>query len=229
MAREFFDEQLERLDTELLRMGALVERALEGALHALEDADGALAARLIEADDAIDQKEREIESLCLDLLLRQQPVARDLRRISAALKMVTDIERIGDQAADIGGIVLDMGKGRADGQPWALAPSFQQVRHLIALGSAARSQVSAAIDAFVSGDTEQARQVIADDERVNSLFAVVRSELFDWMRRSDEEQHDAIDLLLVAKYFERIGDHAQNIAEWVEYSVTGSYKGVLLA
>ncbi|MDR1013642.1 MAG: phosphate signaling complex protein PhoU [Coriobacteriales bacterium] len=229
MAREFFDEQLERLDTELLRMGALVERALDGALHVLEDGDGALAARLVEADDAIDQKEREIESLCLDLLLRQQPVARDLRRISAVLKMVTDIERIGDQAADIGGIVLDMGRDRAGGQAWISAPSLQQARHLVALGSAARSQVSAAIDAFVSGDLGQARQVIADDATVNGLFAAARSELFDWMRRSDEEQHDAIDLLLVAKYFERIGDHAQNIAEWVEYSVTGSYKGVPLA
>ncbi|MDR1082669.1 MAG: phosphate signaling complex protein PhoU [Coriobacteriales bacterium] len=220
MTRELFDEQLARLDTELLRMGALVEQVLAGAMRALESGDVTLAIQIATSDEQINQKEREIEALCLDLLLRQQPVARDLRRISAALKMITDIERIGDQAADICRIVLDMEQ--------TLAEPLMRVRHLIALGEAANSQVSAAIDSFVAHDLEQAQVVIADDDTVDSLFSVVKGELFTWMRSMDEDQGIAIDLLLIAKYFERIGDHAQNIAEWVEYSITGMHKGALI-
>jgi phosphate transport system protein len=220
MARELFDEQLARLDTELLKMGALVEKALVGSVRVLETGDATLAVGIVESDDQINQKERDIETLCLNLLLRQQPVARDLRRISAALKMITDIERIGDQAVDICRIVLDMERGLGD--------SLHRVRHLIALGSAASSQVSAAIDAFVAHDLERAQTVIANDDAVDSLFGIVKAELFGWMRAADEEQGAAIDLLLVAKYFERIGDHAQNIAEWVEYSITGMHKGALI-
>jgi phosphate transport system protein len=220
MARELFDEQLAELDTELLKMGALVERALTGSVRALETGDTSLATQIVESDDQINQKERDIETLCLNLLLRQQPVARDLRRISAVLKMITDIERIGDQAADICRIMLDMKRESDD--------PMRRVRHLIALGSAARSQVSAAIDAFVAHDHERAQQVIKDDDTVDSLFGVVKGELFSWMRVADEEQGIAIDFLLIAKYFERIGDHAQNIAEWVEYSITGIHKGALI-
>ncbi|MDR2587274.1 MAG: phosphate signaling complex protein PhoU [Coriobacteriales bacterium] len=218
MTREFFDEQLAQLDTELLKMGALVEQSLAGAMRVLETGEVQLAHRIIEADNEIDQKERDIETLCLHLLLRQQPVARDLRTISAALKMITDIERIGDQAADICKIVLDMEQ--------AAAEPLIRVRHLPALGVAASAQVSAAIDAFVTHDLERAQQVILDDDTVDSLFTVVRGELFGWMRAMDEEQAIAIDLLLIAKYFERIGDHAQSVAEWVEYSITGMHKGV---
>jgi phosphate transport system protein len=220
MARELFDEQLTRLDTELLKMGALVERALAGAMRALETDDTELAAQIITADDEINQKERDIEALCLNLLLRQQPVARDLRRISAALKMITDIERIGDQAADICGIMLEM--QRVSTEP------LLRVRHLSALGEAATSQVSAAIDAFVNHDLERAQAVIAADDTVDSLFGVVKEEIFAWMRQADEEHAVAIDLLLIAKYFERVGDHAQNVAEWVEYSITGVHKGALI-
>jgi phosphate transport system protein len=220
MARELFDEQLARLDTELLKMGALVERALAGAIRTLESGDVSLATQIIDSDDEINQKERDIETLCLNLLLRQQPVARDLRRISAVLKMITDIERIGDQAVDICRIVLDM--------EYATVEPLRRVRHLIALGGAASSQVSAAIDAFVADDLERAQAAIADDDTVDSLFGVVKGELFTWMRLADEEQGTAIDLLLIAKYFERIGDHAQNIAEWVEYSITGIHKGALI-
>jgi phosphate transport system protein len=220
MARELFDEQLAKLDTELLKMGALVERALAGAIRALESSDISFIAQIIDSDDEIDQKERDIETLCLNLLLRQQPVARDLRRISAALKMITDIERIGDQAVDICRIVLDM--------EYATVEPLRRVRHLVALARAASSQVSAAIDAFVANDLERAQAAIADDDTVDSLFGVVKGELFTWMRLTDEEQGAAIDLLLIAKYFERIGDHAQNIAEWVEYSITGIHKGALI-
>jgi phosphate transport system protein len=220
MARELFDEQLERLDTELLKMGSLVERALAGALRALETDDTALALQIIAADEEINHKERDIEALCLNLLLRQQPVARDLRRISAALKMITDIERIGDQAGDICGIMLEMERMTDD--------PLLRLRHLSALGSAATAQVNAAIDAFVNHDLERAQMVIADDDTVDSLFAVVKDELFVWMSSADDERGIAIDLLLIAKYFERVGDHAQNIAEWVEYSITGMHKGALI-
>jgi phosphate transport system protein len=220
MARELFDEQLATLDTELLKMGALVEQLLAGAMRMLESGDTSRAAQIIDSDRQINQKERDLETLCLNLLLRQQPVARDLRRISAALKMITDIERIGDQAADICRIMLDM--------EYATAEPLRHVRHLGALGRAATSQVSASIDAFVANDLERVQTVIADDDTVDSLFSVVKGELFAWMRSTDEEQGMAIDLLLIAKYFERIGDHAQNIAEWVEYSITGIHKGALI-
>jgi phosphate transport system protein len=220
MAREFFDEQLSRLDTELLKTGALVEQVLAGAVRALETDDTSLAVQIIEYDDEINQKERDVEALCLNLLLRQQPVARDLRRISAALKMITDIERIGDQAGDICKIMLEMERM----SPTPLA----HTKHLISLGVAATSQVNAAIDAFVSHDLERAQTVIAADDTVDSLFRVVKDELFSWMRLPGEEQGVSIDLLLIAKYFERIGDHAQNIAEWVEYSITGVHKGALI-
>jgi phosphate transport system protein len=190
-------------------------------MRAVETGDEQLALKVMDSDSAIDQKERDIESLCLNLLLRQQPVARDLRTISAALKMITDIERIGDQAGDICKVILGIERMAAD--------PLVRVRHLLALGAAASSQVSAAIDSFVNRDLERAQQVIRDDDTVDSLFAVVKGELFAWMRSMDEEQGAAIDLLLIAKYFERIGDHAQNIAEWVEYSITGIHKGVPIA
>jgi phosphate transport system protein len=225
MAREHFNEQLARLDTELLKMGALVEQALKGALRTLETGDASLAVQVVEADDEINQKERDIEVLCLDLLLRQQPVARDLRTISAALKMITDIERIGDQAADICRILFD----RRLADPASLDSSLVHVGHLVLLGEAARVQVSAAIDAFVAHDVERAKAVIADDDRIDEFFRIVKDELFIWMRDSSEVQDTAIDLLLIAKYFERVGDHAQNIAEWVEYSITGMHKGALIA
>jgi phosphate transport system protein len=225
MAREHFNEQLARLDTELLKMGALVEQALKGALRTLETGDASLAVQVVEADDEINQKERDIEVLCLDLLLRQQPVARDLRTISAALKMITDIERIGDQAADICRILLD----RRLADPGSLDTSLARVGHLIPLGEAARAQVSAAIDAFVAHDVERAKTVIVDDDHTDRLFGIVKDELFVWMRDSSEVQDITIDLLLIAKYFERVGDHAQNIAEWVEYSITGMHKGALIA
>jgi phosphate transport system protein len=255
MAREHFNEQLARLDTELLKMGALVEQALKGALRTLETGDVSLAVQVVESDDEINQKERDIEVLCLDLLLRQQPVARDLRTISAALKMITDIERIGDQAADICQILLDrrrvpvvssssvsgyqpdlLSTSSADDSDIpastfddSLGDSLARVGHLVSLGEAARAQVSAAIDAFVAHDVERAQAVIADDDRIDRLFRIVKDELFIWMRDSHEVQDITIDLLLIAKYFERVGDHAQNIAEWVEYSITGMHKGALIA
>lgn len=250
MARAYFDKQLSQLNTELLTMGALVEQAIEGAVRALEAGDLRLAREVVDADHRINQQERDIESLCLKLLLRQQPVARDLRTVSAALKMITDIERIGDQAANICQIVLET-EHRVDGShchpeqsravaqredprethelpPSATSSSVAPVAHLIPLARATTHMVSSAIDAFVARDVAQAHEVIASDERVDALFATVKDELLAWLRSTSDPSSDAIDLLLIAKYFERIGDHAQNIAEWVEYSLTGIHKGVRL-
>jgi phosphate transport system protein len=160
-----------------------------------------------------------------------------LRTISAALKMITDIERIGDQAADICRILLERKRAAfalpdvpPDVSPGVLlSGSLSRVEHLVALGEAATAQVSAAIDAFVTRNLARAQAVIADDDQIDLLFGTVKDEIFAWMKDSYEVQDVTIDLLLIAKYFERVGDHAQNIAEWVEYSITGMHKGALIA
>jgi phosphate transport system protein len=166
----------------------------------------------------VDQKERDIEALCLKLLLQQQPVARDLRQISAALKMITDMERIGDQAADISGIALYL----------ADTPYIKKLEHLPQMASAAIRMVTGSIDAYIKKDLVLAREVMEMDDIIDDLFDVVKRELIELIRQNAGNGEQAIDLLMIAKYFERIGDHAQNIAEWVEYSMTGKHKGVSL-
>lgn len=209
------DERLDRLSRELIEMGALIEHAIESATQALTNQDVSAAAEAIAFDQEVDQKERDIEALCMKLLLKQQPVARDLRLISAALKMITDMERIGDQAADICEIMIS-GK---DPLP------LDKVAHLDNMALATVKMVNGAIDAFVERNVEFARAVMEEDDIVDELFDKVRDELLDLIRRDDAYGEQAIDLLMVAKYYERIGDHAQNIAEWVEYSITGIHKG----
>lgn len=218
MARSRFDEQLVLLNTELLKMGSLIEAAIEGAAEALVEHDVQKARAIIQADEQVNRQEREIESLCLKLLLQQQPVARDLRTISAALKMITDMERIGDQAADISEIVT------------TISPTvpLERVQHLHPMAAATIKMVNGAIDAFVQRDIDRAYAVMEADDKVDALFIVVRDELISWIRSDDACGEEVADLLMVAKYFERIGDHAQNIAEWVEYSITGIHKGELL-
>ncbi len=217
--RNHFDEQLELLNNHLLEMGALIERAIENATQALiqQDVDAAKAA--MSADSEIDHKERETEALCLKLLLQQQPVAKDLRLISAALKMITDMERIGDQAADISGIVLYL----------ADQPYIKELVHLPQMGQNAIAMVRASLDSYVRKDLALARQVMDMDDTIDALFDVVKNELIGHIRADAASGSQAIDLLMIAKYYERIGDHAQNIAEWVEYALTGMHKGVLLA
>jgi phosphate transport system protein len=217
-ARSHFDEQLELLNQELLEISSLVESAIKGAIATLVDDDKARAQQVILDDNLVDEKERKIESLCLKLLLQQQPVARDLRSISAALKMITDLERIGDQAADICEIVLSI-KGDLP---------LDKIVHLSAMASATSSMVTGAIDAFVERNPDFASAVIGDDEEVDRLFLLVRDELLDYILSDKQHGEVAIDLMMIAKYFERIGDHAENIAEWVEYSLTGVHKGVNL-
>jgi phosphate transport system protein len=217
-ARLHFDEQLKLLNQELLEMGSLIEAAIKGAIATLVDDDKARAQQIIDDDRLVDEKERKIESLCLKLLLQQQPVARDLRSISAALKMITDMERIGDQAADICELVVRV-KGDLP---------LEKVVHLSAMAAATSSMVTGAIDAFVERNAAFANAVIRDDDEIDRLFLQVRDELLDYIYSDKQHGAVAIDLLMIAKYFERIGDHAENIAEWVEYSLTGIHKGVNL-
>ena len=216
--RTRFDEQLEMLNNHLLEMGLLIERSIESATQALIDQNVVAARSAVAADSEIDQKEREIESLCVKLLLQQQPVAKDLRLISAALKMITDMERIGDQAADISELVIYL----------ADEPYIKELTHLPEMSRQAIQMVRGSLDAFVKRDLALARAVMAMDDRVDELFDIIKNELIEHLRMNSSSGTQAIDLLMIAKYYERIGDHAQNIAEWVEYALTGSHKGVYL-
>jgi len=210
--RTKFEEQLFSLNRELTEMGALCEAAISGAANALKDG-GAHAAEVSALENDIDRKERDIESLCLKLLLRQQPVAGDLRQISAALKMITDMERIGDMASDIADIASEMGECR-----------FHNLR-IDEMAQAAMKMVTESVDAFVRRDLSLAGEAIARDDEVDALFRDIKSALAESMTSSGHDSECAVDLLLIAKYFERIGDHAANIAEWVSFSVTGIRKG----
>ena len=211
--RSRFDEQLMKLNTELIELGTMIEYAIDSGAKALTERDLALARRIMEYDREIDQKERDIETLCLKLLLQQQPVARDLRFISAALKMITDMERIGDQAADIAEITTMAN----------IVP--EDILHVADMAKATIKMVTESIDAFVQADLELARAVMAYDDVVDDLFDRVKLELIELIGKHPERGEYAIDLLMIAKYFERIGDHATNIAEWVEFSITGIHKG----
>ena len=217
--RSRFDEQLSQLNADLIDMGTMIEYAIESCAGALMNMDGALAAKIVDFDHDVDRKERDIESLCLKLILHQQPIARDLRFISAALKMITDMERIGDQAADISGLVIYL----------ADAPYLKKLEHLPQMAEAAIRMVSGSLDAYVNRDLELARRVMDMDDIIDDLFDVIKNELIDLIRKNADNGSQAIDLLMIAKYFERIGDHAQNIAEWVEYAITGKHKGEYLA
>ena len=208
--RSKFDEQLAELNEELIRMGALCENVIAMSAKALLDGDMELANKAAEYDSEIDQKERDIETLCMKLILQQQPVARDLRTISAALKMITDMERIGDQSADIAEIVT-----------MAHITASDETLHIGEMARAVIKMVTESIDAFVKRDVVLAHSVIAYDDVVDGLFDAVKRALTERFQAGGEMEY-ALDLLMIAKYFERIGDHAANIAEWVLYSVTGN-------
>ena len=214
--RDRLNEQLTELNNSLIEMGALIEEAIAQATRALEQRDVGAAKAVMASDDLIDGKEKEIEARCLKLLLRQQPVARDLGQVSTALKMITDMERIGDHAADISTVCLDL-----VGQEYIM-----DLEPIPRMAQVTISMVTRSIDAFISRDAELAREVIASDAEVDSLFVAVKKELVAALKRdhaADSEQ--ALDLLQIAKYYERIGDHAVNIAEWVIFAITGKHKG----
>lgn len=212
--RRGFDAQLQELNTELIEMGALIEHAIKSSVEALVEQDAQKARRAIAFDREVDQKEKDIEALCLKLLLQQQPVARDLRLISAALKMITDMERIGDQSADISEIVIFLSD----------TPYIKPLDLLPKMADATMGMVTRSIDAFVRRDLEMAQGVIQADDVVDGLFSAVREELTGLIREDPANGSQALDFLMIAKYFERIGDHAVNIAEWVVYAITGVHR-----
>ena len=209
--RSQFDRQLEELHLELMKMGALCEEAISAGVKALLEGDQAMAEKAIRRERDIDQREREIESLCLKLLLQQQPVARDLRTISSALKMISDMERIGDQASDIAEITRSIGPIPLHGQ-----------LHVEEMARSAVKMVTDSVESFVKRNLDMALGVMEYDDVVDGLFDQVKEELTALIRADASSAGTALDLLMIAKYLERIGDHAVNVAEWVLYSITGS-------
>ena len=208
--RNSFDEQLKELNRELIEMGSLCEQIISGAIGALLK-NSEEQRRLVDSiDGSIDRKERDIEALCMRLLLRQQPVARDLRLISSALKMISDMERIGDQAADISQITVFM-QGRS-----------LPMSHIEAMARRSAEMVTCAIDSFVRRDLEKARSVYRMDDAVDDLFIEIKQEIVRLLK-NNEDGELCLDYLMIAKYLERIGDHAVNVAEWVDYAITGSH------
>lgn len=214
-ARIAFDEELSILHKDLIKMGALIEEAIENSIKALNTKDSGLAREIIANDKNIDDMEKIIESRCLSLLLRQQPVAKDLRAISAALKIITDMERIGDQAADIADLSFHLNKTEdvdviAKDLPFMAAKAIEMVH--------------ASIDAYIKSDLQLSRETMLKDDIVDEMFLNIRKELIDVVKTKSQYADQAIDVMMVAKYLERIGDHAVNICEWVEFYETGEHK-----
>ena len=214
--RNRFDRQLSTLNDELIEMGSMIEKSIETAIKALVNQDVDLARHAIEADEEIDRQERIIEDLCLKLLLQQQPVAKDLRLISSALKMITDMERIGDHASDISEITIAL----------ADQPYIKKLEHIQQMAKETMIMLVGSIEAFVDKDLEKANEVIKRDDVVDDLFDKVKKELIQMIHENADKGEQAADLLMVAKYLERIADHAVNISEWVIFSITGEHKSM---
>ena len=212
--RNRFDRQLVQLNDEMIEMGSMIEKAIQQAITALIKQDTDAARKIIEYDEDIDQQEKTIENLCLKLLLQQQPVARDLRVISSALKMITDMERIGDHASDISEMAILM----------ADKPYIKKLEHIQEMAKEASVMLVNSIEAFVNKDVKQAHEVIIKDDVVDNLFETIKNELIAMIHKNPDVGDQAMDLLMVAKYLERIGDHACNIADWVIFSITGSHE-----
>lgn len=211
--RNRFDRQLVQLNNELIEMGGMIEKAISDTVKALVNQDIELASNVIEYDEEIDHQEREIEQLCLKLLLQQQPVAKDLRLISAALKMITDMERIGDHATDISEITIELSK----------ESYIKKLDHIQQMAKETMVMLVQSVEAFVNKDIDKARTVIVHDDVVDDLFNKVKAELIAMIHEDVNAGEQASDLLMAAKYFERIGDHATNISEWVIFSITGQH------
>lgn len=212
--REYYESQLAKLNTEMIQMGARCEDAISGAIQALLENNRALAEKVEGFELEIDQYERDIERLCMRLLLLQQPVATDLRVVSSALKMISDLERIGDQASDIAGIT-----GYIEDE------QLKSGTHIYEMARAASRMVTDSVDSFVRKDLGKARAVQKEDDIVDGLFDTVKNELVGQITEHPDLSGECLDLLMIAKYLERIGDHAVNVAEWVEYSITGAHAG----
>lgn len=212
--RKNFDEKLNELNQQLIEMGTLVEKAITLTHKGLITQDINVAQEAIECDLEVDDLEKEIEAMCLKLLLLHQPVAKDLRVVSAALKMITDMERIGDQCADISEIIISM----------ADQTYIKALEDIPKMAQATAKMVTNSIDAYVKRDLKLAKTVLEADNEVDELFYAVKADLAGLISKNTDNIGQAIDLLMIAKYFERIGDHAENIAEWVEFSITGHHK-----
>ncbi|MDD3173572.1 MAG: phosphate signaling complex protein PhoU [Herbinix sp.] len=215
-ARLSFEHELQLLKDNLMEMGQLIEAAIEKTLEAFETQNETIANEIILGDRNINDIEKTIESRCLSLILKQQPVARDLRIVTAALKVVTDMERIGDHAADIAEMII---RERRE-------PIFNLVKHIPEMGRAAKEMVHDAVVAFTSLNMDDARKIVSRDDIVDDLFDKVKEEVASLLRTSNEHVDQCVDILMIAKYFERIGDHAVNICEWAEFHETGSVNNI---
>lgn len=210
--RHLFESQLNTLHRKLIEMGSACETAIDLAVRALLEGRADTAHEAAAHDREIDQMERDIEAVCLKMLLQQQPVARDLRQISAALKIITDMERIGDQAEDIGEIV-----------PFLNGRTGRECKDIRLMAETARQMVRSSIDAYVNQDMALVKKVLSMDDIVDDAFDRTRETLIRMITDHKEDGQYCLDLLMIAKYLERIGDHATNIAEWVEFSITGTH------
>ena len=210
--RSKFDEQLVELNHEMIKMGTMIEESIAQAVNALCKKDVELAKKIMEGDEEIDRAQKRIENICFNLLIQQQPVARDLRTTTAAMKMVTDMERIGDHAADISEMTISMGKSAYEAN----------LSHINKMASETVLMLNWSIEAYVSKDKQKAQDVIDHDDIVDRLFAETKKDIINLILQNPKDGEEATDLLMVAKYFERIGDHATNIAEWVIYSLRTS-------
>lgn len=218
-ARPIFDEELHTLKAQMIGMSELVKDAIEGSFEAVQQANTTKALLVAQNDSLINEKERTIERLCLRLLLREQPVASDLRAVTAALKMITDLERIGDQAAEICEIATDLPEGLDLSCYSSLSPMAKK----------AHDQVNDVIDAYVQLDLDKARACIDQDEVIDDLFEDLKRDIAQHIVQHSSDEASALDILMIGKYLERIGDHVVNIAEWVEYAITGNHKGMTIA
>ncbi|MCR4588100.1 MAG: phosphate signaling complex protein PhoU [Lachnospiraceae bacterium] len=207
--RSKFDEQLRMLNNEMIHMSTMIEKAIQDAIDALFAQDVDKAKRIMQEDELVDQEQKKIENICFQLLIQQQPVARDLRTITAAMKMVTDMERIGDQAADISELTILM----------ADSPYLMKEDNIKKMAVETMTMLIHAVEAYVEQDMEKAREVIDHDDIVDDLFVKVKTDLIEVMQKNTDYEEHAADLLMVNKYLERIGDHATNIAEWVIFSI----------
>ena len=214
--RVTYELELEKLNQDLKEMAHMVENAIEQTFVAFEDQNHEKAEEIIKGDRTINDMERAVESRCLSLILRQQPVACDLRQVSTALKVVTDLERIGDHASDIAELILRI----------KVEHAYHIVKHLPTMAAAAQKMVHDASEAFIAQDLEAAMEIIKRDDEVDTLFNQVKTDVIDLLKTSPNQADQGIDLLMVAKYLERIGDHAVNVCEWTQFSKTGALKNV---
>lgn len=214
-ARPIFDEELHDLKAQMVEMGELVKEAIDGSFDAVQQANPTKAYLVARNDSLINAKERDIEALCLRMLLREQPVATDLRTVTASLKMITDLERIGDQAAEICEIATSLPEGS----------DLSSFAALSAMAKKAYDQVNDVVDAYVHLNLKQAQACIEGDEVINDLFEETKRDITRHIIEHQDDETYVLDVMMIAKYLERIGDHVVNIAEWVDYAITGNHKG----